>query len=646
MRRILPAAAVLFIAGGIDRVVAQTDNPPELQISWEVKNRFRLFRYEADFLRQVAADHGDGILAAEQRLARDTEGRGWARTMLNSLCVDAAGNLVETCERDGERESYLSPADHRIGATVANAPADATCTWTFDDGEAPARQVTIPCGEEVRARVRYGKPTVVTVDAAVPNAASLHARGEILVRDRLIAGLGDSIASGEGNPDRAVALSDEGFCFRRFFGNARDDYFRPSRAGYRGSRSCETSTAGSGADRDWNSRGARWMSAACHRSLYGYQLRTALALAIEDRHAAVTFLPLACTGARIEEGLFKGRSAREVVCERNGGACSTTVPAQLAQLRDALALARRNRPERSLDLVLLTIGANDIRFSGLVADTILDDGTERSLFQRAGMIASIAAADAALARQVPGDFARLRAALKPLVGGDLSRVVYVSYASPGLKAEGTPCPGGRAGFDVHPAFSLDADRLSAAAKFVETRFLPRLKALALCEDGVVCGGTGERMTFVDAHQSAFAEHGFCARADTDPDFDKDCFSADGDSFHKSLVEAADHPLKCDRGVREFRPYASRARWVRTANDSYFTAMTYPEGTSATLQPSDMHDATWGVMSAVYGGALHPTAEGHAAMADAAIVAARQVLAPPPAESPRGEPPQEQRTDGR
>ena len=36
-------------------------------------------------------------------------------------------------------------------------------------------------------------------------------------------------------------------------------------------------------------------------------------------------------------------------------------------------------------------------------------------------------------------------------------------------------------------------------------------------------------------------------------------------------------------------------------------------------------APWGVVSAVYGGAVHPTAEGHAAMADAALVAARSVL---------------------
>jgi hypothetical protein len=44
-----------------------------------------------------------------------------------------------------------------------------------------------------------------------------------------------------------------------------------------------------------------------------------------------------------------------------------------------------------------------------------------------------------------------------------------------------------------------------------------------------------------------------------------------------------------------------------------------------MQPADIHDATWGVLSAVYGGAVHPSAEGHAAMADAALPAAAAVL---------------------
>jgi hypothetical protein len=97
-------------------------------------------------------------------------------------------------------------------------------------------------------------------------------------------------------------------------------------------------------------------------------------------------------------------------------------------------------------------------------------------------------------------------------------------------------------------------------------------------------------------------------------------------------------MTCGYPASEFRPYASRARWIRTANDSYFTALTYPEGLPALLQPSDLHDAIWGVFAAVYGGAIHPTAEGHAAMADAALPAAREALGlGPPAQPVRSEP---------
>jgi len=58
------------------------------------------------------------------------------------------------------------------------------------------------------------------------------------------------------------------------------------------------------------------------------------------------------------------------------------------------------------------------------------------------------------------------------------------------------------------------------------------------------------------------------------------------------------------------------RWVRTANDSYFTAMTYPWTAHSLMDnPNYIYDGRWGLTSVVYGGALHPTAEGQAAMAE-------------------------------
>ena len=95
MRRscVLGIAASLVLAWCCaEPALAQT---ADLRIEWEVKNRFRLFRNEADFRRHVEAARSDGVLAAERRLAKESDGRGWARDMLERLCVDRAGRPRE-----------------------------------------------------------------------------------------------------------------------------------------------------------------------------------------------------------------------------------------------------------------------------------------------------------------------------------------------------------------------------------------------------------------------------------------------------------------------------------------------------------------------------------------------------------------------
>ena len=115
----------------------------------------------------------------------------------------------------------------------------------------------------------------------------------------------------------------------------------------------------------------------------------------------------------------------------------------------------------------------------------------------------------------------------------------------------------------------------------------------------------------------------------EPDFDnRACFKKDGSSF-RTGADALDQPMTDGCDPSDYRPYAPRARWIRTPNDAYFAAMTFPYGV---LQaPLSLHDGLWGLKTAVYGGAIHPSAEGHAAMADAAMPAVREILdldAPP------------------
>jgi len=628
----------LLLAGWTQSTALAQSRTGGPRIEWEVKNRFRLFRREADFERHVAADRGDGLLAAEDRLARESEGRGWARDTVERLCVDRAGKLLETCDRDGTQEDYLAPRDHRIGLLLAGTiPANTGCVWSLDDGGG-ARETTTRCEEELTVRVAYGRTTLASVDILLPDGTAQRVVTDVQVRDLLIAGLGDSIAAGEGNPDRPVRLSGEGFCFQRFLGTVRSEYYRPGRDGFTGNKSCSFSPGEESFAEAWARQSARWESGPCHRSLYSYQLRSALGLAVENTHIAVTFLPLGCSGARIDAGVLGSQRISECPSPGTSAACPGSSPAQIDELKDLIARAHRRQADRNLDLILLTIGANDILFSGLIANVIIESRTDRILIGRGGAIATTEDSQKILDGELPGNFAKLRAALKPFVGGYLSRVVFVTYGNPVLTSGNTLCSGGRDGFDVHPAFAANSARLQQVSDFLARQFLPQIKALALCEGSTCRDPASEAMTFVDAHQAAFANHGLCARSSDDPEFDRACFSPGGDSFRTDPTQAATDPMACGRPASEYRAYAPRARWIRTANDSYFTAMTYPQGQSALLQPSNIHDATWGIMSAVYGGAVHPTAEGHAAMADAALPTMRAVLGLQPLEPPvRSEP---------
>src|SRR5262249_57977721 len=165
---------------------------------------------------------------------------------------------------------------------------------------------------------------------------------------------------------------------------------------------------------------------------------SALALAIEQPHLAVTLLPLACTGATIGTGMFASQRADDCPWVVGIDSCSGTAPAQLAVLRDLMTALHRQQPNRNLDLILLTVGANDVNFAGLVANVIVDATTERLLLRQGGAISSVADSQKALDQDLPDGFTQLRGALKPYVGGNLNRVGVFSYGNPAMQAGKKP----------------------------------------------------------------------------------------------------------------------------------------------------------------------------------------------------------------
>lgn len=321
-----------------------------VSLKWEVKSRFRLFKNESDFKFLEDNYMSSGVLASENKLITATGGIGWARRFVTAphnvmaLCVNFDGKPLASCSRqysepdaaghENADEQYFAPESHRIGVTAQGAAAGASCTWQFvTDGAKLVVGRDRPCSKELIAEVPYGKTTQIQLFiAAEPDSAQPTATANVAVRDVLIAGLGDSTASGEGDPDHEIALAPfDGFCFRRVGYPPDKAYYRPSRNGYGGNRSCPT-----GIDdrptadevQQWSEIRAVWMDRACHRSLYSYQLRVALTLALENPQIAVTYIPLGCTGATIPAGLLGPQQARESDCAPgvNPEDCPHSVP--------------------------------------------------------------------------------------------------------------------------------------------------------------------------------------------------------------------------------------------------------------------------------------------------------------------------------
>ena len=186
------------------------------------------------------AARGRSVLASEQALELQSDGRGWARNTVNRLCIDLAGRVSEPCTRDNVKESYLTPTEHPVTRpadrrrfrSAPPAPGRSTTATGRRQSDLRLRRA----GQFPRAlRPHHGRHRRRLRRLRAPQRVTT----EIAVRDIFIAGLGDSIASGEGNPDRPIALADEGFCFRSYLGTAAAQYYRPSRAGYKGGRACE-----------------------------------------------------------------------------------------------------------------------------------------------------------------------------------------------------------------------------------------------------------------------------------------------------------------------------------------------------------------------------------------------------------------------
>jgi hypothetical protein len=285
--------------------------------------------------------------------------------------------------------------------------------------------------------------------------------------------------------------------------------------------------------------------------------------------------------------------------------------------------------KRPIDVVMLSIGGNDVGFSALAYYTISEAASDVAPI--AALIGSKIRFGADVTRVYLGVLdQRLKAvkdALNDGFGVPPSHVVQTAYEPLQYDESGGFC-GMRPtiGMDVHPKLRISTERIKEASAF-QGELNAKLECMSDatrrhdCPAGLATGrGTG--FQFVTEHLAKFARRGVCARDPTRALSDGTMMAmprkdADGDFQPYSPAD--------------FQPYAHRWRLFHAPNDAFLTANTHAEGISLfdILQPA---------YAALYSGALHPTAEGHSMVADSVLPHVRSIItaehAPPAVASGR------------
>lgn len=624
-------------------------------IKWRVENPFRFFTDPADseihratYRSLGPAERLTPVLSAEHALQARHED-GWAATMYRKTCWNWTSNRF-TCP---QYDDYINPTSHTVIADVAgiDEAANLTCTWLTapNGGKSPrGTAVTQPCNDPFVFDAPYPAGAKVSVEIGGRDVAETNVK----VIDVLIAGMGDSFASGEGNPDIPVRLSRD----------RTADYGGPGSKGNLSGYPARIGDWKQIGDKTFIGENARWLDQACHRSLYSQQLRAALQLASEDPHRAVTYVGVSCSGAEVTAGLFlryKGNewvpnppvlsqisAVAEAQCGNNKSEAHDLPEAyhingQIPDLKGGLVLRKCQQDRsRKIDLIFLSIGGNDIGFSRLVANAVLS--SQSLLRQLGGWIGEVHGQT-----QAAGQLSRLDARYKSLNRAfhnilhvpweESDRIILTSYPGLALAGDGSEtCKDGAAGMEVFSDFQLSEQKLREGTWIADKLHRSMRDSAATY-----------KWTFVETHRRQFIDRGICSGSSDDS------------------VNSADElrlPRKID-GVwkpynpADFKAYASRQRWFRTPNDAFMTG-NFHVAASLLQKVMKMDSFAWFqlLLASTYSGSFHPTAEGHAAIADALSDKARTVLRkygaasdpevetydaplPPPADEPMVEIPQ-------
>ena len=614
-------AALMLCATAWGTVLPAAAEP---EISWRVANPFRLFTdptnsevHRATFDALSEDERKTPILSAERALA-ERHADGWAASMWQDACWDANRNRY-ACPGFSD---YVNPKSHKIRAQVTDVADAATvdCTWltTPKGGRKRGAAITVPCDAPVELEIPYPSGAAISVEVGRQQIATTAAQ----VEDLFIVGMGDSFASGEGNPDAPVRLSAERSAE---YGLRNKDL--PPLTGYP-ARAGNWEKIG---DKAFIQENPHWLDQACHRSLYSHQLRAALQLGVEQPHRAVTFVGFACSGAETIFGAFlryKGHewvpnppdfSQISAVAAAQCGtadAPATELPeayhmnGRLPELQGGLVLRKCPADRaRKIDLLFLSLGGNDIGFSRLVANAVLaDQSSLRWLGGWIGQVEGLKEAQTSL-DLLPDRYKSLNRAFHSIIHipwAESDRIVLTAYPPMVLLEDGRSlCPDGTSGMTVLSDYFLSKEKSQEASVAAE-----RLQGIM--RDNARAHG----WSFADAHRAEFRGRGLCAG------WSQDALTTADDLRLPRLIDGKWVPYN----PTEWHAYATRQRWFRTPNDAFMTGHFHvPQSLLQSAMKQQGVEWAQLLIASTYSGAFHPTAEGQAAIADSVAARARAVI---------------------
>lgn len=256
--------------------------------------------------------NGDGFIDGDGGVPK----KWGARVTAVTTFIGAGNFTAQPNERliGGALSWYLDSAGYPVQLNAC-ASTGATYVWTISQGQSILKTTAARALKKKTCKTTVSLPEgqyvfqLTVRSGAARQVSNLNAT----VLNYLMVALGDSYASGEGNPRNVEAWLSEAGAFRPY-----------------------------------------WDDDNCNRSSRGAPAQSALALEKASPYSSVTLVDVACSGATVDSGVLGP--------QRQAGQTSS----QIQQLRGLIG-------ERPIDIATISIGGNDTGFQSVLTSCALNN---------------------------------------------------------------------------------------------------------------------------------------------------------------------------------------------------------------------------------------------------------------------------------